>query len=161
LEFFQANSSDILFHWIFLYPSTQITRSGQRTSEEKLLGIIKIPGILSKLIPRTIRLQWEFFGICPKLVPRTIHSNHTNIPNEKFRLISGMEILLGTNAECTRNFSHGIIPAFYWIFSQVINADLNFSFGFFFKLLRKISDQSYLRGEYTSRVNPRLIVIYF
>jgi hypothetical protein len=23
-----------------------------------------------------------------------------------------MEILLGTNAECTRNFSHGIIPLF-------------------------------------------------
>jgi hypothetical protein len=105
------------FTGFLLYPFTQITRSGQRTSEEKLLGIIKIPGVLSKLIARTIRLQWEFFGIYPKLVPRTIHSKHTNIPNEKFRLISGMENLLGTNAECTRNFSHGIIPAFYWIFS--------------------------------------------
>jgi hypothetical protein len=28
------------------------------------------------------------------------------------------EILLGTNAECTRNFSHGIIPIFYWLFPK-------------------------------------------
>jgi hypothetical protein len=28
-----------------------------------------------------------------------------------------MEILLGTNTECTRNFSHGIILTFFWIFS--------------------------------------------
>jgi hypothetical protein len=26
-----------------------------------------------------------------------------------------MEILLRTNVECTRNFSHGIIPTFFWI----------------------------------------------
>jgi hypothetical protein len=31
-----------------------------------------------------------------------------------------MEILLGTNVERTRNFSHGIIPTFYWIFSSGI-----------------------------------------
>jgi hypothetical protein len=36
-----------------------------------------------------------------------------------------MEILLGSNAEFTRNFSHGIIPTFHWIFSSVINADLS------------------------------------
>jgi hypothetical protein len=46
-----------------------------------------------------------------------------------------MEILLGTNAECSRNFSHGIISTFYWIFSYGKN----------FKLLRKDSDPSYLR----------------
>jgi hypothetical protein len=31
-----------------------------------------------------------------------------------------MEILLGTNAERTRNISHGIIPTFFWILSQGI-----------------------------------------
>jgi hypothetical protein len=46
-----------------------------------------------------------------------------------------MEILLGTNAECSRNFSQGIIPTFYWIFS----------YGKKFKLLRKDFDPSYLR----------------
>jgi hypothetical protein len=33
------------------------TRSGQGTSEKKLRGMRKILGILSKLIPRTIRIQ--------------------------------------------------------------------------------------------------------
>jgi hypothetical protein len=53
--------------------------------------------------------------IFPMLIPRTIHSN-TNT-KEKFRLKLAMEVLLGTNAESTRYFSHGIVPTFYWIFS--------------------------------------------
>jgi hypothetical protein len=50
------------------------------------------------------------------------------IPKEKFRIIFGMEILLGTNME-------------------VINVDLNwiYSYGNKFKFLRKDSDPSYLR----------------
>jgi hypothetical protein len=39
------------------FPDTQITRSGQGTSEEKQLGTQKILGIFPMLIPRTIRLQ--------------------------------------------------------------------------------------------------------
>jgi hypothetical protein len=54
-----------------------------------------------------------------------------------------MEILLGTNAECHRNFSHGIIHTIYWIFIL-----RNFSYGKFFKLLRRDYDPSFLRVGY-------------
>jgi hypothetical protein len=47
------------------------------------------------------------------------------ISKEKFRLIFAMEILLGTNAECTWNFSHETISTFYGTFTEVINADLS------------------------------------
>jgi hypothetical protein len=44
---------------------------------------------------------------------------------EKFQLIFVIEILLGTNAEYTRNFSHEIIRTFYWIlFSKTQNGGL-------------------------------------
>jgi hypothetical protein len=41
-----------------------------------------------------------------------------------------MEILQGTNAECTRNFSHGIIPTFYWIYIKLFNVDSNLIFSY-------------------------------
>jgi hypothetical protein len=56
----------------------------------------------------------NLLGVFPKLIPWTIHSKHNNITKEIFRLKFAMEILLGTN---TGNFSHGIIPTFYWVFS--------------------------------------------
>jgi hypothetical protein len=46
-----------------------------------------------------------------------------------------MEILLGTNAERTRNFSHGITSTFFLIFSYRKKI----------KFLRKDFDPSYLR----------------
>jgi hypothetical protein len=58
----------------------------------------------------------NFLGIFPKLIPRSIHSK-TPIFLRKIQSYICMEILLGTKAECTRNFSHGIIPTFFWIFS--------------------------------------------
>jgi hypothetical protein len=45
----------------------------------------------------------NLLGISPKLITRTIHS---------IRLIFAMKILIGTNAEYTRNVSHGLIPTF-------------------------------------------------
>jgi hypothetical protein len=56
----------------------------------------------------------NFLGIFPELIPRNIHSKAPIFPKEKFRVIFAIEILQGTNAECTRNFSHGIIPTFYF-----------------------------------------------
>jgi hypothetical protein len=57
-----------------------------------------------------MNMSENLLGIFPKLIPRNIHSKTTSY--------ICMEILLGTNAECTRNFSHGIIPTFFWIFSS-------------------------------------------
>jgi hypothetical protein len=50
-----------------------------------------------------------------------------------------MEILLGTNAECTRKFSHGIIPTFFGFFPK------EFFLWKKIKFLRKDFDPSYLR----------------
>jgi hypothetical protein len=97
------------------WPSTQITLSGQGTSVEKLF-----------IIYPAIRIQWNRisedvgnFSMNFSLVQLSIVNTwHINIPKEKFRLIFAMEILLETNAECTQNFSHWIIPTFYLIFSN-------------------------------------------
>jgi hypothetical protein len=69
-----------------------------------------------RIMEISFEIEWEKIyrvGIFPKLIHRTTHIKHSNITKEKFAI----KILLGTNSECTRNFSHGIIPIFYWIFS--------------------------------------------
>jgi hypothetical protein len=77
---------------------------------EKFLGIFsRIGRNCSK------NMSENFLGIFPKLILRNIHSKTT--------------ILLGTNAECTPNFSH--------------NCDI--FYGIKIKFLRKDFDPSYLR----------------
>jgi hypothetical protein len=82
----------------------------------------------------SMNMSENFLGILPKLIPRNFHSE-TPIFIRKIPSYIRMEILLGTNAECTWNFSHGIIPTFFWIFSYRKK----------FKFLRKDFDPSYLR----------------
>jgi hypothetical protein len=48
-----------------------------------------------------MNMSENLLGIFPKLIPRNIHSKTTSY--------ICMEILLGTNAECTRNF-FGFFP---------------------------------------------------
>jgi hypothetical protein len=63
-----------------------------------------------------MNMSENFLGIVPKLIPRNIHSKTQISLRKNSELNLAIEILLGTNAERTRNFSHGIIPTFYWIF---------------------------------------------
>jgi hypothetical protein len=55
----------------------------------------------------------EFFNKYVGKFPR-------NFSLEKIPSYICVEIFLGTIAECTRNFSHGTISTFFWIFSERI-----------------------------------------
>jgi hypothetical protein len=83
------------------YPSP-VKQNIRGVNLEKFLGIF----------PRTcqnfpMNMSENFLGIFAKLIPWNIH-----IPKEKFQVIFAMDILLGTNAKYTWNFSYGIIPTF-------------------------------------------------
>jgi hypothetical protein len=77
----------------------------------------KFQGIFPRISRNFSENRSELFHDYVGKFPWNIHSKKPIFLKEKFRVIFGMEILLGTNAERTRNFSHGIIPTFYWIFS--------------------------------------------
>jgi hypothetical protein len=64
----------------------------------------------------------EFFIECVEKFPRKFSL-------EKFRVLFGMEILLGTNVERTRNFSYSDILLDFFL--------RNYSYGKNFKLLRR------------------------